>query len=85
MRDATPWSYDFLAPRRIVFGWGRWREVGPLAARLGKRAFVVLGSRTLAENGLAAELRDAVGPAHAHRRSAPEVSSSGAGRPAARR
>lgn len=50
-------SYDFLAPERIVFGWGRWREVGPLAARLGKRAFIVLGSRTLGKAGLVAELR----------------------------
>jgi alcohol dehydrogenase class IV len=56
MSDATPGSYDFLAPRRIVFGWGRWREVGPLSARLGKRAFVVLGSRTLEHSGLATEL-----------------------------
>jgi alcohol dehydrogenase class IV len=51
-------SYDFLAPERIVFGWGRWREVGPLAAGLGRRAFVVLGSRTLEKAGLAAELHD---------------------------
>lgn len=49
-------SYDFLAPERIVFGWGRWREVGPLAATLGRRAFVVPGSRTLAAAGFVADL-----------------------------
>ncbi|MEX0678259.1 MAG: iron-containing alcohol dehydrogenase [Pirellulales bacterium] len=57
MSPSWPTNYDFLAPERIVFGWGRWREVGPLAARLGKRAFIVLGSRTLEKAGLAAELR----------------------------
>ena len=31
-------DYDFLAPQRIVFGWGRREEVGPLAATLGRRA-----------------------------------------------
>jgi len=36
-------NYDFLAPRKIVFGWGRRREVGELGKRLGRRAFVVVG------------------------------------------
>ncbi len=44
-------NYDFLAPQRIVFGWGRRRELGTLARTLGCRAFVVLGSRTLHKNG----------------------------------
>ena len=44
-------SYDFLAPRTIVFGWGRREEVGRLAGRLGRRAFLVCGSRTLQANG----------------------------------
>jgi alcohol dehydrogenase class IV len=56
MNSTFPGSYDFLAPERIVFGWGRWREVGPLAARLGRRAFVVVGSRTLEKTGLIDEL-----------------------------
>jgi alcohol dehydrogenase class IV len=51
-------NYDFFAPERITFGWGRWREVGPAAAALGQRAFVVLGSRTLAAGGFAAQLKD---------------------------
>jgi len=51
-------SYDFLAPQRIVFGWGRWREVGPLAAELGRRAWIVSGSRSLESAGVVAELHD---------------------------
>ncbi len=51
-------SYDFLAPPQILFGWGRWREVGPLAASLGRRAWVVSGSRSLEAAGLVAELHD---------------------------
>lgn len=35
--------YDFLAPQRICFGWGRRREVGVLARTLGRRAFLVCG------------------------------------------
>jgi alcohol dehydrogenase class IV len=53
-------SYDFLAPQRIVFGWGRWREVGPLAANLGSRAWIVSGSRSLESAGIVAELQDAL-------------------------
>lgn len=49
-------SYDFLAPSRIVFGWGRWREVGPIAAGLGRRAWIVVGSRSLEAAGIVAEL-----------------------------
>jgi alcohol dehydrogenase class IV len=44
-------EYDFLAPPRIVFGWGRRTEVGRLAVTLGRRALVVTGSRTLAADG----------------------------------
>ncbi|HZZ27331.1 MAG TPA: iron-containing alcohol dehydrogenase [Pirellulales bacterium] len=51
-----PLEYDFLAPPRIVFGWGRRREIGTLAASLGRRAFVVTGSRTLEKNGTLDEL-----------------------------
>lgn len=43
--------FDFVAPSRIVFGWGRRDEVGRLARSLGRRAFVVCGSRTLESNG----------------------------------
>lgn len=50
-------SYDFLAPARLVFGWGRWRELGPLAAQLGQRAFLINGSKTLAASGVLEEVR----------------------------
>lgn len=43
--------YDFAAPSRIVFGWGRRREAGSIARSLGTRAFVVCGSRTLEQTG----------------------------------
>src|SRR5262245_20784455 len=49
-------KYDFLAPGRIVFGWGRLVEVGSLAAGLGKRAFIVCGSRSLVRSGALAQL-----------------------------
>jgi alcohol dehydrogenase class IV len=56
-------DYEFLAPPHIVFGWGRRRELPALARTLGRRAFVVLGSRTLHRNGawdeMAAQLRHA--------------------------
>jgi alcohol dehydrogenase class IV len=48
--------YDFLAPRIIVFGWGRREEVGRLAVCLGRRAFLVCGSRTLQTNGVLDDL-----------------------------
>jgi alcohol dehydrogenase class IV len=49
-------SYDFFAPPRIVFGWGRRAEIGSLAKSLGSRAFLVSGSRTLETNGTIDEL-----------------------------
>ena len=48
--------YDFFAPNRIVFGWGRRAEIGSLAKSLGSRALVVSGSRTLEANGTVDEL-----------------------------
>ena len=44
-------KYEFFAPQRIVFGWGRRTDVGTLAAELGSRAFLVSGSRSLEGNG----------------------------------
>lgn len=49
-------SYEFLAPGRIVFGWGRRREVGELARGLGRRVFVVSGSRSLERSGAIDEI-----------------------------
>lgn len=51
-------GYDFLAPRQIVFGWGRRHEVGQLAASLGARAFLVTGSRTLERTGILGALEE---------------------------
>jgi alcohol dehydrogenase class IV len=48
--------FDFFSPQRITFGWGRRTEVGSLAASLGRRAFLVTGSRTLERSGAVAEL-----------------------------
>ncbi len=36
-------QYDFIAPRQIVFGWGRRTEVGALGRSLGNRAFLFSG------------------------------------------
>jgi alcohol dehydrogenase class IV len=52
----SPFAYDFLSPSRIVFGWGRRKEIGKIAGSLGKRAFLVSGSRTLEKNGTLAKI-----------------------------
>ena len=44
-------AYDFFAPSRIVFGWGRRVELGPLLRGLGRRVLLISGSRTLTQNG----------------------------------
>jgi alcohol dehydrogenase class IV len=43
MLMASLMNYDFLAPRKIVFGWGRRRELAGIAPSLGRRAFLVSG------------------------------------------
>jgi alcohol dehydrogenase class IV len=42
-------TFEFAAPTRILFGEGRLREAGPLAAGMGSRALVVEGSAGRAE------------------------------------
>ncbi len=62
-------KYDFLAPRQIVFGWGQRTQAGALAATLGRRAWVVCGSRSLSASGLLDPIYDsltAAGVKHAH-------------------
>ncbi|MEX2188345.1 MAG: iron-containing alcohol dehydrogenase [Pirellulales bacterium] len=49
-------NYSFLAPQRIVFGWGRRCDVGVLGAGLGRRAILVCGSQTLVEQGVVDEI-----------------------------
>ena len=56
-------AYDFFAPPRIVFGWGRRAEIGPLARSLGRRALLVWGSKQLQENGIGDEFRAALSAA----------------------
>jgi len=52
--------FDFFSPQRIVFGWGRRSEIGSLAATLGRRAFLIAGSRTLARSGAITKLTEAI-------------------------
>lgn len=56
MTESALTAYDFVAPWKIVFGWGRRREVGRLAAALGRRAFVICGAQALIDRGAIAEL-----------------------------
>ena len=51
MDAEKPIAYDFVAPQRIVFGWGRRREAGVLARSLGRRAFLICGAPVLTEGG----------------------------------
>lgn len=53
--------YEFVSPRRIVFGSGRRRELGKLVAEVGERAFVIVGSRVLLQSGEIAELLTLLG------------------------
>ncbi len=52
-----PAPFEFFSPQRIVFGWGRRAEVGEAAKSLGRRAWIVIGSRTLERSGAIAELQ----------------------------
>jgi alcohol dehydrogenase class IV len=51
-------NYDFLAPQKIIFGWGRRRELGALARTLGRRAFLVSGLPENVGRPLAAEIEE---------------------------
>jgi alcohol dehydrogenase class IV len=53
---SPPLNYDFFAPPRITFGWGRRRELGTIAKAFGRRAFVICGSKTLEAGGVLDEL-----------------------------
>jgi alcohol dehydrogenase class IV len=58
--DVAAMNYDFFAPRKIVFGWGRRSELATEVRRLGRRVFVVSGSRSLEQNGTFGTLLDAL-------------------------
>jgi alcohol dehydrogenase class IV len=53
-------EYELQLPRRIVFGWGRRRELGPLSRSLGRRALLVSGARSLNESGFLDELKQSL-------------------------
>ena len=61
MNIPTPFALDLLTPKRIVFGWGRRRELGDLLASLGTRCFLVLGSRTLLQHSSFDSIRNTLG------------------------
>ncbi len=52
--------YDFLSPSQIIFGWGKRKELGTLLQGIGKRLFIITGSRTLAEKGVYTDLVESV-------------------------
>lgn len=56
MPDEPSIDYRFLAPRLVRFGWGARTEIGELAASLGRRAFLVVGSRSLEAAGAVEEI-----------------------------
>lgn len=56
-------DYQLMMPAKVVFGWGSRKVLGEQASRFGRRALLVVGSRTLESTGvvdeLAARLRSA--------------------------
>jgi len=61
MSTESPIRYDFVGPQRIIFGWGRRREVGALARSLGRRVFVICGATALLDAGVLGEIAAAAG------------------------
>lgn len=57
MMNVLP-NYDLVAPRKILFGPGRRSTVASEVQQLGRRCFLVSGSRTLERNGQLAALVD---------------------------
>ena len=51
-------SYDFVAPPKIVFGWGRRREVGTLGRTLGRRAMILSGLPAAVAADVLGEIRE---------------------------
>lgn len=49
--------YEFRLPEVIHFGWGTVQKVGPEAARLGKRALLVMGRGAMKSSGTAAHVQ----------------------------
>jgi len=55
-----PASYDFLAPPTILFGVGRFADLGEVVGRIGREAWLVTGSRSLEACGGAAAVTAAL-------------------------
>lgn len=51
-REQDDMKYELWIPRQVLFGWGRRSEVGPRAADLGQRVFIICGSRSLRSAGV---------------------------------
>jgi alcohol dehydrogenase class IV len=49
-------QYDFLTPGRVLFGWGRRRELPEIVQGVGSRALLVTGARALEKSGAITEL-----------------------------
>ncbi|HEX4131587.1 MAG TPA: iron-containing alcohol dehydrogenase [Pirellulales bacterium] len=66
-------GYDLVIPRKITFGWGRRTALGDAAKQLGRRVFVVIGSRTFAAGRWAGEIEQLLCNAGAEVRRLPVV------------
>ncbi|MGQ9595885.1 MAG: iron-containing alcohol dehydrogenase [Thermoproteota archaeon] len=51
-------NFEFTTANRIIFGQGRFKEIGNIAKSLGRKALVVTGSHSLEASGKLEELRD---------------------------
>ncbi len=58
--DVGGMNYDFFTPRKILFGWGRRSELAAEVRQLGRRVFVVSGSRNLEQSGVFGGLIDSL-------------------------
>jgi alcohol dehydrogenase class IV len=52
-------NFEFATARRILFGAGRLREIGPITRELGRRAFLVTGQSASRAHPLVAQLQGA--------------------------
>ncbi len=67
IQSTIPWDrYRLTFPGRVIFGWGSCRQVPELAAQMGRRAWIVSGSRTLSAQGVIDRLCDALAQAGVH-------------------
>jgi len=59
-------NFNFLSPQKVVFGWGRVDEIGSLTRELGRRVFLVDGSRTLRSSAAWTRIMDAFAATEIH-------------------